>query len=105
MPGGQFGQTRDKAGALVNVSPRSVTDAKKVLQHGCDKLIALVDAGELAVSAAARLASLGGEKEKFLAERAQELETRAVNFVIKALKRRGLRCVSSSQPGPPIPRD
>ena len=95
----------------------------------------LVDAGELAVSAAARLALLGPEnQEKVLAERAQQLadrpprrgrlrpvptplhraspgafgvlgkdaeedrmllwvETRALSFTIKALKRRGLRYV------------
>ena len=71
------GKTRDKAGALVKVSPRSVTNAARVLHHGCDKLIALVDAGELAVSAAARLASLGHDnQEKVLAERAQQLADR-----------------------------
>ena len=135
LPGSQFGQTRDKAGALVNVSPRSVTNAAKVLRHGCDKLIELVDTGELAVSAAARLASLSHEnQEKALVERAQQLasrpprrgrlpapsaplhracpgafgvlgkdadkdrmllwvETRALSFTIKTLKRRGLRYV------------
>ena len=128
---GQAGRSGEKAGGLLNVSPRSVMRAAKVLHHGCDKLIALVDAGELAVSAAARLASLGGEKqEKVLAERAQELkdrplrsplpsasaprsrpcpgafgvlgkdadhdrmllwvETRALSFTVKTLKRRGL---------------
>ena len=77
LPGSQFGRARDKAGALVNVSPRSVTNAAKVLRQGCAKLIALVDAGELAVSAAARLASLGHEdQEKALAERARQLAGR-----------------------------
>ena len=33
LPRSQFGQTWDKAGALVNVSPRSVTNASKVLHR------------------------------------------------------------------------
>ena len=132
---GQAGRSGEKAGGLLNVSRRSVMHAAKVLRHGCAKLIALVDAGELAVSAAARLASLGHEnQEKALAERAQQLadrpsrrgrlpadcapvyragpgafgvlgkdadkdrmllwvETRALSFTIKTLKRRGLRYV------------
>jgi hypothetical protein len=132
---GQGGRSGEKAGGLLNVSRRSVVHAAKVLHHGCEKLIKLVDTGELAVSAAARLASLGHEnQEKALAERAQQLaerpsrrghlppasapvyragpgafgvlgkdadedrmllwvETRALNFVIKTLKRRGLRYI------------
>jgi len=91
LPPSQFGKTRDKAGALVNVSPRLVTSAAKVLRNGCAKLIALVDAGELAVSAAARLASLGHEDlEKALAERAQQLAGRRL--------RRGRLCPLPTPP-------
>ena len=54
-----------------------MTNAAKVLRQGCEKLIALVDSGDLAVSAAARLAMLAHEKqEKALAERAQQLADR-----------------------------
>ena len=68
----QAGRSGEKAGGLLNVSRRSVVHAAKVLRQGCEKLIAHVDAGELAVSAAARLASLAPpDQEKVLAERAQ----------------------------------
>jgi len=113
LPPCQFGKTRDKAGALVNVSPRLVTSAAKVLRNGCAKLIALVDAGELAVSAAARLAGqrlrrgrlcplptppfraspgafgvLGkdADKDRMLLW----VDTHALSFTIKTLKSRGL---------------
>jgi hypothetical protein len=74
---GQAGRSGEKAGSWLNVSPRSVMHAAKVLRCGCPKLIALVDTGELAVSAAARLASRGHEdQEKALAKRAQRLADR-----------------------------
>jgi len=74
---GQSGRSCEKAGGLLNVSPRSVVHAAKVLRHGCPKLIALVDAGGIAVSAAAHLSSLGHEnQEKALADRAREIAER-----------------------------
>lgn len=137
---GQAGRSGEKAGGLLNVSRPSVMRAAKVLHHGCAKLIQLVDTGEMAVSAAARLASLGHEnQEKALAERLVArpswrdrlpalsapvhragpgafgvlgkdadqdrmllwVETRALDFTIKTLKRRGLRYVQRRPAGSP----
>ena len=53
-----FGKARDKAAAIVNVSPRSVQLAKDVLTRGSAELVHVVDRGELAVSAAARILDL-----------------------------------------------
>jgi hypothetical protein len=54
---------------LVNVSPRLVTYALKIVKEGCDPLIAAVEAGELAVWAASVLARLPHEEQaKVVAE-------------------------------------
>ena len=49
---GERGASCDKTSLLVNVSPRLVTYASKVVKEGCDELIAAVESGELAVWAA-----------------------------------------------------
>jgi hypothetical protein len=46
--------TQGEAAKLLGVSERSVRDARLVLDNGSDELIAQVDSGELAVSAAAK---------------------------------------------------
>jgi len=46
--------TQERASALLNVSPRLVRAARVVEQHGTPELIAAVDAGKVAVSAAVR---------------------------------------------------
>ena len=51
--GSHFGETAEKAAALMNVSPRSVKRAAKVLRVGDRQLIVLVESGKLSVSAAA----------------------------------------------------
>jgi hypothetical protein len=51
-------KARDEAAAIVNVSPRLVIHACKVLKHGCEELIEAVDSGKLAVSMASALAGL-----------------------------------------------
>ena len=60
----QFGRSGEKAGATVNVSPRLVQYAIKVLQNGCRELILAVETGALAVFTAAGLASLPEEEQK-----------------------------------------
>jgi hypothetical protein len=54
----QKGQSRDKAAAAVGVSGKSVDFATKVLRKGTPELIEAVDAGQLAVSKAARVAEM-----------------------------------------------
>ena len=66
--------TTTEAAALLNVSPRSVTSAKKVHDQGTDELLAAVDAGEVSVSAAAEIATLPEpEQKKTLAQKNQGL--------------------------------
>jgi len=55
---GQFGRTCEQAGGMVNVSPRLITHAAKVLRDGCDDLIQAVESGGLAVSTASVLAAM-----------------------------------------------
>lgn len=52
------GQSRDKAAALLGVSPRSVDMASKVLEKGTPELVAAVDRGDVAISRAAKIAEL-----------------------------------------------
>jgi Domain of unknown function (DUF4326)/ParB-like nuclease domain len=52
------GRARDKAGEAVGVSGKQVDRAVKVLSSGSKELIAACDSGEVAVSAAAKIAAL-----------------------------------------------
>jgi hypothetical protein len=62
-------QSRDDAAAAVNVSPRLVESAAKVQKNGTPKLVEMVDAGEVAVSAAESVACLPeSEREAVVAE-------------------------------------
>jgi hypothetical protein len=63
LPSGQFGPSRSKAAAQVNVSARLVQYAIKVLQSGTEQLIAAVEAGDLAVSKASILAALPSHQQ------------------------------------------
>lgn len=57
------GRARDFAGDSLSVSGRSVDAARKLLDHGIPALIARVDAGELAVSLAAKVAELPADEQ------------------------------------------
>ena len=57
------GRMGDKAAGQVNVSPRLVTYATKVLDRGCPELIAAVESGGLKVSLAAILADLPRDRQ------------------------------------------
>lgn len=50
--------SQSKAAEMLNVSPRSVTTAKKVHEEGIPELVEKVDSGEISVSAAALAAAL-----------------------------------------------
>ncbi len=63
--------SRTEAAALLNVSPRSVADAKTVLEKGSPELIEAVEQGEVSVSAAATVAKIYAdepEKQKEIVE-------------------------------------
>jgi hypothetical protein len=57
-PNSEKGRARDKAGEAVGVSGKQVDRAVKVLTKGSKELIAACDSGEVAVSAAAKIAAL-----------------------------------------------
>jgi ParB-like chromosome segregation protein Spo0J len=65
----EVGKARDAVGKAVGVSGKTVDYATKVLKHGTPALVAAVDADRVAVSTAARAASLSEEEQNALAER------------------------------------
>ncbi len=75
---GKFKKTRDEAAAMVNISPRMVIYASKVIKDGCPQLIAAVESGALALTPAAVLAKLPQE------EQAQAVASRAKHAARKA---------------------
>lgn len=77
--------SQGEAAALLNVSRASVQFATKVQDHGVPELAAMVDAGELAVSTAATIASaepdeqrevIAADDEKTIISRANEIKRR-----------------------------
>ena len=66
LPEAETGRARDQAAALVNVSPRSVQSACKVLERGIPELARAVERGEVSISAAATVADLGAEEQSRL---------------------------------------
>jgi N6-adenosine-specific RNA methylase IME4 len=67
---------RKSAAALLLVSPRSVADARKVLDHATPALIARVESGEVAVSVASKLTGLSREQQDRLAVASSEAQLR-----------------------------
>ena len=61
-------ELRGQAAETVNVSPRMVKCAMRLLQDGCEELIAAVGARKLKVSTAAALAGLPAEEQKRVVE-------------------------------------
>lgn len=59
----EISTTQTEAANLLNVSRESVVSARKVLDQGTEALIQKVDAGELAVSTAAKIAELPEEEQ------------------------------------------
>lgn len=60
------GDSRDQAGAAVNVSGKSVDAASFVLKHGVPELAAAVDRGDVSVSAAAEVAKLPKKQQELI---------------------------------------
>lgn len=56
--------TQSEAASLLNVSERSVRDAKRVQDDGVPELAAMVEAGELAVSTAAAIAGVEPDEQR-----------------------------------------
>jgi len=70
--------TQTAAAEMVNVSTRSVTNAKKVQEHGSPELIDAVNKGEISVSTAVVLADLPKAEQTAIVEQGKvELQERA----------------------------
>jgi ParB family chromosome partitioning protein len=66
MPEGS--RAREDAAAAVQVSPRTIESAARVIEQGAPELVAAVDAGEVAVSAAAEVAALPRDTQAAIVE-------------------------------------
>lgn len=75
--------SQEAAARVVNVSERSVTTARDVLEHGAAELVAAVDDGRLSVSAAADLAALPLDEQRRMIER---LDPRAIGAVVRQMR-------------------
>ena len=75
-------EAREEAAEVVNVSPRSIQNAKTVTDQGTPELRAAVVAGDIAVSAASTVAAWEPEEQRELVERVEAGEKAAT--IIKA---------------------
>lgn len=80
------GQSRDKAGEAAGVSGKSVDRAAKVLASGSKELIAACDRGEVAVSAAAKIAELPKARQNEIINKAKDEGKAVGKEVAKAAK-------------------
>lgn len=72
LPEAKSGDARGKVAELVNVSPRMIDAASKVLDRGVPELIQAVDDGKVKVSAAALVADLPKPEQSALVEKGQD---------------------------------
>lgn len=81
------------AAEMLNVSPRSVTTANQVVEHGSDELIHAVESGSVSVSAAANVATLPkAEQSEIVARGTREILEAAKQIrAAKSEERRGER--------------
>lgn len=77
------GNSRDKAAATVNTSPRSVETAVKVLKTGAPELIAAVKAGKVSVHAAEALAPLPAKSQRAILQQSPRKIARAAEDLRK----------------------
>ena len=80
------GDARDKAGEAAGVSGKSVDRAAKVLASGSKELIAACDRGEVAVSAAAKIAELPKARQNEIISKAKDEGKPVGKEVAKAAK-------------------
>ena len=98
------------AAEMLNVSERSVKSARKVQEQGAPELVAALDAGTVAVSTAADIATLPQEEqaevvargEKEILAKAKEIRTAKNNVKRQA---RDEKLISLSQHNAPLPQD
>lgn len=64
--------SRERAAELLNVSPRTVATAAKVLEQGAPELVAAVESGQVSVSAAADVATLPKQEQAEIVARGEK---------------------------------
>lgn len=92
-----------KAAEMLNVSPRSVATASQVLAKGIPDVVALVEQGHMAVSAAAVVAQQPAESQQAVAEMAPE-ERKAAVKRLKQVMREAVRGDKPRAPKAPTPK-
>jgi N6-adenosine-specific RNA methylase IME4 len=85
---------RDDAAATLRVSARSIADAKKVREHASPAIIARVESGELAVSVAAKVATLPKAEQKKLAGESEAVLRGAGKKAIREKRESALAAVT-----------
>jgi len=88
--GGDSGKAADKAAALVNVSPRTVETAAKVIKSGAPELVDAVDHGEVSVSAACEIAELSPDEQRAVVAEGRKKVRAKASEIRKTRKRRRL---------------
>lgn len=76
-------RTNIRAAEMLNVSPRSVCTASKVLEQGDEEVIAAVDAGTVAVSDAAAVIELPKPKQRQAIERVRSRKSRTLRQAVR----------------------
>jgi hypothetical protein len=76
FPEREGGQSRDQAGAALNVSGKTVDMAKKVIAKAAPEIVEAVTKGDLAVSRAAKIADLPKEQQVAALEAAPTTRTK-----------------------------
>jgi ParB-like chromosome segregation protein Spo0J len=84
------GTSRDKAAAIVNVSPRTVETAAKVIKSGAPELVDAVDHGEVSVSAAREIAELAADEQRAVVAGGRKKVRAKASEIRKTRKRRRL---------------
>ncbi|HLH16232.1 MAG TPA: ParB N-terminal domain-containing protein [Bryobacteraceae bacterium] len=88
LPPSDFGKSRDKAAELLDVSPRTVQTAAKVMHAGAPELIEAVDHGEVSVSAAAEIAELPDDEQRAVVAEGRKKARATASELRKTRKRR-----------------
>jgi transposase len=88
------GSSNGKAASQLNVSARSVANAKKVLDKGTNELKEAVKSGKVAVSTAAKVAELPKEKQK---EAVKKGTVKEVSKKVSASKTKPIKTTKNEQ--------
>lgn len=65
----EAGKASERAAEMLNVSPRTVERATRVVEHGTPELVRAVEDGQVAVSAAVKMTTTAPERQREIVER------------------------------------